>query len=216
MIERVIDQIEQAVEGVSKKMPGVVTGRVVNILDPLKLGRVQVQLQAIDCLDLTPWCRVATPMAGKLHGTYFIPNPGDEVLVAFEHGESNAPYVIGSLWNAMAPPPLPSPVPQVRVLRTPLGNEIRFIEAPASIVISIAPMTAQIVMNPTGVQVIAGNNLISMTPDGISLSTDKNINLVAGANVSISAPNVSITASSGVTVQAGASVSAAAPTITLN
>jgi phage baseplate assembly protein gpV len=192
------------------------TGRVINNLDPLFLGRVQVQLQSIDCFDLSPWCRVATPMAGLLHGSYFIPNPGDEVLVAFEHGDANAPYVLGSLWNALAPPPMPSPLPQIRVLRTPLGNEIRFFEAPPTVMISIAPLTAQIIMSPAGVQILAGTNVVNMTPDGISLASDKNINLAAGANVTITAPNVSINGASSVGIQSGGTVMAIAPTVKLN
>jgi phage baseplate assembly protein gpV len=216
VMEKVIDQIEHAVEGVSKKIQGVVTGRVINNLDPLMLGRIQVQLQSIDCLDLSPWCRVATPMAGIAAGAYFIPNPGDEVLVAFEHGDANAPYVVGSLWNAMAPPPMPSPLPQMRVLRTPLGNEIRFLEVPPTIMISIAPLTAQIIMSPAGVQIISGTNVINMTPDGISLATDKNLNLAAGANLTITAPNVTITGASSVGIQSGGTVTAMAPTVSIN
>ena len=80
----------------------------------------------LDSLDLSPWARIALPMAGVLHGMYFIPNINDEVLVAFEHGDVNAPYIIGSLWNAMAPPPLQSPVPQIRAIRTLAGNQIVF------------------------------------------------------------------------------------------
>jgi hypothetical protein len=215
MIEKVIEQIEQSVEGVSKKIQGVVTARVINNLDPLMLGRVQVQLQAIYCLDLMPWCRVATPMAGPLHGSYFIPNPGDEVLVAFEHGDANAPYVIGSLWNAMAPPPMPSPLPQMRVLRTPLGNEIRFMEVPPSIIISIGPQTARIIMSPVGIQVIFGLNLITMAADGITIAADKTIKLVAGTSVSINAPTITVNGGT-IALQASGAVTAMAPSIKLN
>jgi hypothetical protein len=50
-----------------KRFYGVTTGTVINILDPLVLGRVQVQLKFVDDLDLSPWCRVATMMAGIAH-----------------------------------------------------------------------------------------------------------------------------------------------------
>src|SRR5215210_8236632 len=115
------------------KLFGVMVGKVINLLDPLALGRVQVQLPSIDSLDLSPWARVAVPMAGIAHGFYFIPNLNDEVLVAFEHGDVNAPYILGSLWNAMAPPPLPSPLPQIRMIRTLEGNMIQFNEETPSI-----------------------------------------------------------------------------------
>jgi uncharacterized protein involved in type VI secretion and phage assembly len=48
---------------------------------------------------------MATLMAGKNRGTWFIPDAEDEVLVAFEAGDVRRPYVIGSLWNATSSPP---------------------------------------------------------------------------------------------------------------
>ena len=51
------------------------------------------------------WARVATPMAGKKRGLYFLPEVDDEVLVAFEHGSIDFPCVIGSLWNGKDTPP---------------------------------------------------------------------------------------------------------------
>jgi uncharacterized protein involved in type VI secretion and phage assembly len=44
-------------------------------------------------------------MAGAKRGTWFIPDVGDEVVVAFEHGDLNCPYVLGGLWNSANPPP---------------------------------------------------------------------------------------------------------------
>jgi uncharacterized protein involved in type VI secretion and phage assembly len=51
------------------------------------------------------WARLATLMAGNGRGTYFVPEVGDEVLVAFEHGDPDRPYIIGMLWNAEDIPP---------------------------------------------------------------------------------------------------------------
>jgi len=84
MIEEIILGEEKSIEDAKRKMYGVQVGRVINLLDPLTLGRVQVQLPSIDALDLAPWARVAMPMASILCGFYFIPQIGDQVLVAFE------------------------------------------------------------------------------------------------------------------------------------
>ncbi len=222
MMEETLDNIETAIEEVKKKYYGVTVGKVINPLDPMMLGRVQVQLPFIDSLDLSPWARVAVPMAGLLHGTYFIPNLGDEVLVAFEHGDVNAPYIIGCLWNAMAPPPLPSPVPQIRAIRTLAGNQIVFTEVPPSVTIQTAPTPPAVIpapptptgpyqtimlssagiqimsptpiqiISPAGIQIMAGTNIINLTPDGITI-TGANINLAAAATVNITGPAINIT-----------------------
>jgi uncharacterized protein involved in type VI secretion and phage assembly len=55
--------------------------------------------------DHEAWARIATLMAGAHRGTWFIPDVGDEVVVAFEQGNLDRPYVLGSLWNSANPPP---------------------------------------------------------------------------------------------------------------
>ncbi len=221
MIEETLGRAE-SIEDTGRKFYGVTVGKVINLTDAMMLGRVQVQLPFIDSLDLSPWARVATPMAGLTHGMYFIPNIGDEVLVAFEHGDVNAPYIIGSLWNAIARPPLPSPLPQIRTIRTLAGNQIVLTEAPPSITIQTGPTppvpiplppspagpptifmspagivimhgTNVINMTQAGIQITAGTSVINMTPDGITVTGTPNLNLTAAATVNITAPAINIT-----------------------
>jgi len=180
---------------------GVAVGQVLNILDPLFLGRVQVRLPFIDDADLAPWARVAVPMAGVGCGHYFIPTIGDEVLVAFEHGDTSVPYVIGSLWNATSPPPLPSPVPQIRMLRTLVGNLIMIADVPPAITIQTATGHT-ILMSPAGIQITAATSIINMTPDGVTI-TGANVNLVGTAAVNITAPTVTINGAGAANLQSG-------------
>jgi phage baseplate assembly protein gpV len=215
MIENILEKIELSIEGINKKFYGVTVGKVINLLDPMLLGRVQVQLPFIDSLDLSPWARIAVPMAGIAHGTYFIPNIGDEVLVAFEHGDVNAPYVIGSLWNAMAPPPLPSPVPQIRMIRTPAGNQIVFTEVPPTITI-LTPSGQTIVMSSAGIQILSGANVINMTPDGVTITGTPNLNLTASGSINITAPNVTINGAAATNLQSGGMCNVTAPLVKIN
>jgi hypothetical protein len=221
MIEETLDQAESDEQGPSR-FPGVVIGKVINPVDPMMLGRVQVQLPFIDSLDLSPWARVAVPLAGILHGTYFIPNLNDEVLVAFEHGDPNVPYIIGCLWNAMAPPPLQSPVPQIRAIRTLVGNQIVFTETPPSLTLQTGPTppsalpapptptgpyqtimmsaagiqvmspTPIQIVSPSGIQIMCGQNIVNLTPDGVTITGTPNINLAAGTAINIAAPTINI------------------------
>ncbi len=47
----------------------------------------------------SPWIRVATPMATSGGGAYFKPQKGDEVLVDYDNGNIERPYVVGSLFS---------------------------------------------------------------------------------------------------------------------
>jgi phage baseplate assembly protein gpV len=197
------------------RIQGVMVGRVTNVLDPLLLGRVQVQLPSIDALDQSPWARVATPAAGLASGMYWIPNPEDEVLVAFENGSLDAPYIIGCLWSAVAPPPLPSPLLQIRGLRTPLGNQILMMEEPPGILISTADGLNSVILLPTGMQLISGANVVSLTPDGITMA-GATIKLIGEAEVSITAPSVTIEGAASTSVSSGGVCSIASPLVTIN
>lgn len=55
-------------------------------------------------VDSTPWIRMASPIAGKAN-IYLKPSVGDEVIVGFENGNPERPYVLGSLHNIMAQVP---------------------------------------------------------------------------------------------------------------
>ncbi len=217
-MEETLTRLAESADELSKKFFGVTVGTVINPVDPMALGRVQVQLPMIDSLDLSPWARVAVPMAGVAHGTYFIPNPGDEVLVAFEQGDLGAPYVLGCLWNATAPPPLPSPVPQVRMIRTPIGNQVMFSEVPPTITITTAnpPPGQTIVMSPAGIQIQAGTNIINMSPDGITVTGNPKITLVASGSVDINAPKVSINGAATAEVKSAGVCNVTAPLVKIN
>lgn len=88
-----------------------VIGLVTNINDPERRGRVKVKFPWLADDQESHWARIATPMTGKGRGAHFLPEVDDEVLVAFEHGDINAPYVIGSLWNGKDQPPVPPSLP---------------------------------------------------------------------------------------------------------
>jgi phage baseplate assembly protein gpV len=214
MIEEMLSSVDQSIVDLKKKVLGVTTGRVINQLDPLTLGRVQVQLPFIDAVDLSPWARVVTPMAGQMAGSYFIPNVGDDVLVAFEHGDVNVPYVIGCLWTAIAPPPLPSPLPQIRAIRTLTGNQIVLTEAPPSITIQTAPTPP--VSMPSPPAPTGPYQTISLNPAGVQVATPTMVSIMVGTTSVIVTPDsVSVVAGSALLTMGAASIAMQAPTITI-
>ncbi|HSJ84085.1 MAG TPA: phage baseplate assembly protein V [Acidimicrobiia bacterium] len=88
----------------AETMGGVATATVVDHADPEGAGRVMVDLGTKFAAGRL-WARTATLMAGPERGTWFVPDVGDEVLVAFEHGDPRRPVVVGSLWNHRSRPP---------------------------------------------------------------------------------------------------------------
>jgi uncharacterized protein involved in type VI secretion and phage assembly len=84
---------------------GVAIAEVTNNKDEEGLGRIKVKFPWLSDTDESFWARVLTPMAGKDYGIYFLPEVGDEVLVAFEHGMIEFPYILGALWNGKDKPP---------------------------------------------------------------------------------------------------------------
>jgi uncharacterized protein involved in type VI secretion and phage assembly len=82
--------------------PALFLATVVNIQDPENRNRVQVRLynaNGIADQDGPIWARVAVPFAGGNRGAFFIPDVGDEVVVAFLGGDPRGAIVLGSLWN---------------------------------------------------------------------------------------------------------------------
>jgi len=84
---------------------GVVVGTVKNVDDPNGEGRIRVEFPWMGGNNQSYWAPVATLMSGNNRGSWFMPEIGDEVLVAFDHDDVNHPFVLGFLWNGKDKPP---------------------------------------------------------------------------------------------------------------
>ena len=91
----------------SNKINGVVPAIVTNNDDSsadFQAARVKVKYPWFVSEDgggemESGWARLAVVGGGDQRGIYFMPEVNDEVLVAFEQGDINRPYIIGGLWN---------------------------------------------------------------------------------------------------------------------
>lgn len=112
----------------TNRIVGVVPGIVTDNQDPDGLGRVKVRFPWLSDDNETGWVRIATLMAGGQRGSFFLPEVDDEVLVAFEQGDINHPYVLGALWNGPDTPPETNSDGQnnIRKIRSRSGHEIIF------------------------------------------------------------------------------------------
>jgi uncharacterized protein involved in type VI secretion and phage assembly len=99
-VELAVD--ERVPSGLGGRWYGVYPALVTDIKDPDNQGRVKVSLPwspDTSSAKYEAWARLATMMGGNNRGSWFVPDTNDEVLVAFEGGDTRRPYVIGGLWN---------------------------------------------------------------------------------------------------------------------
>jgi uncharacterized protein involved in type VI secretion and phage assembly len=193
----------------TNRVYGVMVGVVTNNQDPEGLGRVKVKLPWLSAEHESNWARVISPMAGNDRGLYVLPEVEDEVLVAFEHGSVEFPFVLGSLWNGKDKPPGKNDDGKnnVRALKSRSGNtvalddtdgkeKIEIVDAKGkqSIVLDVAANTITItaekdvvIESKDGVVKITGKKGIEITaPDGPGkLESKKDLDVKSGGQVNV-------------------------------
>ena len=155
-----------------QKFLGMYRGTVVGNVDPEGAGRLQLKVPAVLGAKESLWAARCIPLAGKGKGAYFVPEVGDEVLVAFANGDARAPIVIGSLWNAGdAPPEMPPNDPSSAiVIESRGGHSVVIRDAPG-------PLSGIMVKSASGAMILV-NDL------GITISNAK------GASIMLEGPGV--------------------------
>jgi uncharacterized protein involved in type VI secretion and phage assembly len=184
---------------------------VTNLNDPDNLGRVKIKfpwLPQAEGQDIeSNWARVAMPMAGNNRGFFFMPEVNDEVLVAFEQGDLQHPYIIGALWNGKDAPPelsqaLSNGVVKQRLIKSKSGHIITLDESDDKPKISIVDKTGS-----NKIIIDSQNNTITIeSKDKISItSTTKDIELKASAGkVTLDAKEIEIKSSTNTKISATA------------
>lgn len=167
--------------------------RVTDVNDPNSQARVKVELYNTDTArDVAIWARVAVPFAGANRGAFFIPQPGDEVLVVFVNGDPRAPVVVGSLWNgADTPPESLSGTVDRWTITGKAGTKIAIIEqsAATATIECTTPGGVKLTMTDEAggkVEVVCAGNTVKIDSSGVSVQ--------AAAKVSVQASNVDVSA----------------------
>ena len=182
---------------------GVYPALVKDVRDPDGQGRVQVSLPwAADPGGgaYLAWARQATLMAGSGRGTWFVPEPGDEVLVGFEAGDPRRPFVLGALWNGSDKTPESMDGAgrnNVRVIHSRSGHELRLDDtAGAAKVVVSTPGGQKLTLTdtPPTVEIAdASGNTVRMEASGITVSASGKVTVTA-ATAEISAASLTVNA----------------------
>ena len=152
----------------------VVVGIVTQNSDPDDMGRVRVRYPALGDDIEGWWARIAAPSAGSERGLLMMPVAGDEVLVAFEHGDVRRPYVLGALWNGSDQP----------------GDDL--VQTDGSFALR----------SDHKVSVHADDAITIETGSDLEITTDGKIEQKASDDASVEGQNVSVKANSSLTIEA--------------
>ena len=155
---------------------GKYRGMVLNNIDPMQMGRLQVQVPDVAGLIPATWAMPCVPLAGINMGMFALPMIGSGVWVEFEQGNPDYPIWVGCFWGSAAEVPAlalatPPGVPAI-TLQTPLQNGLTISDLPG-------PTGGILMKTATGA-------FISVSDVGITISNGK------GALISLTGPTVDI------------------------
>lgn len=182
---------------------GVYAALVTDIVDPDGQGRVRIRLpwspdpsgKAYEA-----WARLGTWMAGSNRGAWFIPDPGDEVIVAFEAGDTRRPYVLGGVWNGRDAPPESMDGAgrnEKKVLRSRNGVVVTLDDADGRESLTLTTPGGQSVRLADGPGTIeirdSNGNSVELATSGVTVTASAKVTVQA-SQVEISAGMVSVSA----------------------
>lgn len=168
---------------------GKYRGKVVNNLDPLELGRVQVSCPAVLGDGRLSWALPSLPYAGPNIGLFLVPPVGANVWVEFEGGDPDSPILGGCFWGAKQNPARPA-VAENKVLKTDsITLTLSDLPGAGGLTIEVGPPAAQVPItlsvNGEGVSVELNPGAIKLTASGIELT-------FGGASIKMDAAKITL------------------------
>lgn len=199
--------------GVGPRVSGVVVGQVSNVKDPKSLGRAKLKFPWLSDDYESGWVRVCQSGAGNGYGAVFLPEVGDEVLVAFEHGDVRQPYVIGGLYNGVDRPNLgdglvdeTSGSVKRRGIISRNGHKLVFLDDGAkSGVALITARNLRIALKDTGttIHIATTDGAVLVEGKNVTVSATESLRLACDGTLAIEGGTVSLKAKETATVDGG-------------
>ena len=198
---------------------GVYEAIVTEVNDPSKEGRVQVRFPWFDEQMTTEWSRLQQFYAGNDYGAFFIPEVGDEVLVAFIQGDMHFPVILGGLYNGQdKPPSARASDKDQKMIRTKGKHEILMDDTQGDEKVQIKTKAGnQITLND-----VSGSEKITIVDskqkNRFEIDTVANSITVesSGGKLVIKAKEIEITADSTVKIEAGGQMTIKGATVNIN
>ena len=154
--------------------------------DPQGMGRVRVQFFWQKGDELSPWIRMIQPYAGSGKGFYFIPEVGEEVMVDFENGNAERPFVLGAHYNGAAKSGYK---PTTKAIHTKSGTKILLNDAEGSVRIEDASGNIYQMDGNGTIEVKAPKNIIFTAGEDLKFSAGRNMTTNVANNLTTNVGN---------------------------
>jgi type VI secretion system secreted protein VgrG len=155
--------------------------------DPEGLGRVKVEFYWASGSTSSEWMRMIQPHSGSGKGFYFIPEIEEEVLVGFEGGNAQNPYVLGTQYNGQDKSGYADGENNLKAIHTRSGTKIILNDGDGSILIEDPSGNTYQMDGKGNININAPNDITFNAGGNISMTAGKNINSSATMNISESA-----------------------------
>ena len=145
-----------------KKYYGKYRGTVINNIDPMQIGRIQVMVPDVSNFIPSSWAMPCLPIAGKQMGVYMIPQIGSGVWVEFEQGDPDFPIWTGCFWGLVAEVPAlalaGNPASPSMILQSGLQNTLMVSDLPGPTggIVLKSTTGALLIVNDTGIYIQNG------------------------------------------------------------
>jgi len=156
---------------------GKYRGTVINNVDPMKTGRLMVQVPDVYGITPSTWAMPCVPASGIQNGMLWLPAIGAGVWVEFEQGNSDYPIWVGGWWGSAAEVPaltqLAPPAVSCMAMQTTLQNGIVLSDVPGPTggIMLKSTLGASIIVNDTGIYIQNGKGA-SITLIGPSVTVN--------------------------------------------
>lgn len=156
----------------SELYPGLYRGTVSNNIDPMQLGRLQVDVPGVQGQSELSWAMPCTGFGGKTGiGTFCLPPVGANVWVMFEGGSPADPVWMGTFWSAQAMPPAQPAIEQTRIFKSD-GLTVTLTDLPGAAILEVKMASgAKLTLGPIGIEIDNGQGAkIAMTGPQVSVN----------------------------------------------
>jgi uncharacterized protein involved in type VI secretion and phage assembly len=215
MLELLQDEEKKEDNGIQ----GVALAEVTNNKDPKKLGRVKVKYRWREDTPESDWARVASLAGGKDRGTLWLPEVQDEVLVAFEKGDIDHPYVLGGLWNGVDVPPEKNEDGNndTKMIKTRCGHQVKFFDKAGEEQIEIKTQGGHVLLmddkaGSAQVEIKDSSGQNKITIDTVANS----ITIESGLSLKIKSQTIDIEAGASMNIKASGTISIQGALVRIN